>query len=422
VKFQRLRGTHDIVGKDAELFRKVESAAREIFPVFDFEEIRTPVIEEKELFTRALGAETDVVQKEMYEFEDRSKTKVALRPEGTAGIVRAYLENHLDKTRGLCKFYYLGPMFRSERPQAGRLRQFHQIGVEALGTDSPFSDAEVLHGLVLFLNRVGAAGFTVKLNNLGTFEERRQFKEKLKSYFEPKRHSLCEDCRRRLEQNVFRILDCKTDSCRSVIQKSPLMADHLTAASRDHDAHVRRLLKQSGIAYEEDPRMVRGLDYYTKTVFEVSHPKLGAQDALAAGGRYDHLIEQFGGSPRGAVGFAVGVERLAMCLAPQAEHEPGRGGSIFVATLGEAALEKGFELLSALRESQLHAAMDFEAKSLKSQMRSADKSSARFVVILGEDELRKKQAVVKDMQSGNQEETALADLVAFFKKKVSAHA
>ncbi|MBI3315761.1 MAG: histidine--tRNA ligase [Candidatus Omnitrophica bacterium] len=422
MRFQRLRGTHDIVGQDAAVFQGIESAAREVFPVFDFEEIRTPVMEERELFTRALGTETDVVQKEMYEFEDRSKTKIALRPEGTAGIVRAYLENNFDKTRGLCKFYYLGPMFRSERPQAGRLRQFHQIGVEQLGAQSPFADAETLQSLTVFLNRAGVSDFTVKLNNLGTFEERQTFKEKLKKYLEPNRAQLCEDCRRRLEKNALRVLDCKIASCRKLIGSSPSILDDLTPESREHFTQVGRLLKRLGIAYQEDPRMVRGLDYYTKTVFEVSHPKLGAQDALAAGGRYDHLIEQFGGPAVGAVGFAVGVERLAMCLTFGEEEKLVPSASVFIATLGEKALEKGFELLSDLRKNAVRAAMDFEAKSLKSQMRSADKAHASFVVILGEDELERGKAVLKDMRNGSQEETPFGEVIRVLKEKVSSHA
>ncbi len=409
--FKRLRGTHDIYGDEARGFERLEAAAREVFGVFGFEEIRTPVMEEKELFTRALGNDTDVVQKEMYEFEDRSKVRIALRPEGTAGIVRAYLENNFDKREGLCKFYYVGPMFRSERPQAGRLRQFHQIGVETLGTDSPYADAEVIQCLAAYLDRAGAGGYKIKLNNLGTFEERKHFKGELKKYFEPHQKGLCEDCVRRLEKNVFRILDCKVESCRKVIEKSPPIENFLNAESKAHYAAVCEALDAVGIKYTHDFYMVRGLDYYTKTVFEITHSKLGAQDALAAGGRYDSLIETFGGKPAGAVGFAIGVERLLMCLSPEEPAQGPSANTFFIATLGEEAFREGFKLLSRLRVRGVAALMDFSAKSLKSQMRSADKSKSRYVIILGEDELKKGIFILKDMTNGSQKELGLKEAV-----------
>ena len=411
MSFQRLRGTHDIYGKDALYFQAVEASAREIFHRFGFEELRTPVLEEKELFTRALGNETDVVQKEMYEFEDRSKTRVAMRPEGTAGVVRAYLENNFDKTQGLCKFYYLGPMFRSERPQAGRQRQFHQIGVETLGTESPYADAEVLHALTAFLDAAGARGYEVKLNNLGTFEERAEFKKVLQGYFEPKKEKLCEDCKHRLSKNVFRLLDCKNPSCRLIVEKSPAIVAYLSPESREHLDKVCQSLKACGIAYKLDPYMVRGLDYYTKTVFEITHPKLGAQDALAAGGRYDHLIETFGGNPAGAVGFAVGVERLLMCMDAGAHDRASAQKSFFVVTLGEAAFQKGFKILSDLRVAGLIAGMDFSAKSMKAQMRAADKNKSSHVIILGDDELKKNIFMLKDMKNGEQSENSLDKII-----------
>ncbi len=415
MRFQRLRGYQDIYGGDALKFARVVESARTVFGIFGFAEIVTPLLEEKELFSRALGAETDVVQKEMVEFEDRSKIRVALRPEGTAGIVRAYLENNFDKTQGLAKFYYLGPMFRSERPQAGRLRQFHQIGVEELGTDSPLADAETIHCLTAFLDAVGAHGYQVKLNNLGTFDERRHFKEELKKYFEPKKNKLCDDCRHRLEKNVFRILDCKVESCRSIILKSPPIHDFLNQESQDHYKKVCAALDAAGVHYAEDAYMVRGLDYYTKTVFEISHPALGSQDALAAGGRYDHLIESFGGSAAGAVGFAVGVERLLMVLKESADEE--KTASVFIATLGEEAAAMGFKLLSELRKEGVSASMDFSSKSLKGQMRSADKHKSRTVAILGDDEIKKGIIILKDMNGGSQTECPFKNAVQTLKGK-----
>lgn len=418
MKFSRLRGTHDVFGGEAGVFSLIEDTARKVFGFFGFEELRTPILEEKELFTRALGPETDVVQKEMYEFEDRSKTRLALRPEGTAGVVRAYLENNFDKTQGLAKFFYMGAMFRSERPQAGRLRQFHQIGVEQLGAESPYADAETIHCLALFLDRVGARGYRLKLNNLGTFEEREHFKQTLRKYFTPEKDRLCEDCRNRLEKNVFRILDCKVESCRALIRKSPPITGHLSAESRSHHQTVCGALEAAGVSYEQDAYMVRGLDYYTKTVFEVSHPKLGAQDAVAAGGRYDTLIESFGGPKTGAVGFAVGLERLAMCLAAPEESRRDYEDSIFIATLGEAAFQKGFQILSRLRANNIKAVMDFSSKSLKGQMRSADRHRCRTVMIFGDTELKDGSCVIKNMADGTQEARPVEDYLAQLISKI----
>ena len=412
---QRLRGFKDIYGSEAELFAKAESAARKIFGNFGFEEIKIPILEEKELFTKALGTETDVVQKEMYEFTDRSKIAVAMRPEGTAGVVRAYLENGFDKSQGHAKFYYAGPMFRSERPQAGRLRQFHQIGVEQLGTDSPYADAETIQCLTVFLDAAGAGGYGLKLNNLGTFDERKKFREELKKYFTPKKSQLCEDCQNRLEKNVFRILDCKNEACRAIIRHSPPITGFLTPESVQHFEIVQEALRSAGVAFTIDPYMIRGLDYYTKTVFEVTHPALGAQDALAAGGRYDGLIESFGGAKSGAVGFAIGVERLLMSMKPVEISGELSENSYFIVTLGEAAFKEGFAVLSYLRKKGVTVSMDFAAKSMKSQMRSADRSKCRTVMILGDDELKNKTFVLKDMKTGEQKTLPVSESEKIFK-------
>ncbi len=422
MSFQRLRGFKDIYGSEADECARVEALARKVFGAFGFKEIRTPVLETRDLFRRALGSDTDVVQKEMYEFEDRSKEHIAMRPEGTAGVVRAYLENNFDKTEGLSKFFYTGSMFRSERPQAGRLRQFHQIGVEQLGTSSPYADAETIQCLVLFLDTCGAHDFEIKLNNLGTFEERKVFKETLKNYFKPREKELCDDCKSRLERNVFRILDCKSELCRRIIIKSPPIHDFLNDESKNHYRQVCEGLAGTGIRFKEDPYMIRGLDYYTKTVFEISHPKLGAQDALAAGGRYDSLIESFGGAPAGAVGFAIGVERLLMCL-PEAGNEKTAGeNTFFVATLGETAFKEGFRLLSQLRAAGMKVLMDFSARSLKGQLRFADKEKCRYVIILGDDEIKKNSFILKDMKNSAQKEIALSGALEALKKEEKEHA
>jgi len=258
---RRLKGTYDLFGQDADSFRKIEETARTVFGLFGFQEIRTPYLEEKRLFTHALGTDTDVVKKEMYEFIDKSSESVALRPEGTAGVVRAYIENNIFKTQGLAKFFYLGPMFRRERPQKGRLRQFHQIGVEQLGTGSPYADAETIHCLVTLLKRLKIKGYKLKLNNLGTFEEREAYKVALKQHFSPLLDKLCEDCRARYHSNIFRILDCKIDSCHALVLKAPVITNFLVGESKEHYTIVKKSLKEYRIPYKEEPHMVRGLDY-----------------------------------------------------------------------------------------------------------------------------------------------------------------
>lgn len=419
--FQRLRGFQDVIGDEARAFAHAESVARRVFWRFGFEEMRTPLLEEEGVFKRALGEDTDVVQKEMYAFKDRGGTPVALRPEGTAGVVRAYLENNFHKTKEVAKIFYLGAMFRGERPQAGRLRQFHQIGAETLGTASPYADAETVHALAVFLEELGVSGYTVKLNNLGDPEERKDYRIALTAYYNPLKARLCEDCRRRLETNVLRLLDCKEAPCRALREKAPLLDAHLGQESRAHFEMAKKALDAAGVSYAVDAHLVRGLDYYTRTVFEVTHPGLGAQDALAAGGRYDRLVESFGGPAAGAVGFAIGVERL-LSLCPPAQDSKGKGGAcVFIVTLGAEAQARGFSLLSELRHRHgVAAEMDLSPKSLKSQMRSADKSGARFSIILGEDELKKGILVVKDMTTGKQEEFSFEGAAAALASRTRA--
>lgn len=417
--FTRLRGFKDVAGGEALQFSRIEAVARNVFTNFGFEEIRIPLLEEKDVFVRALGDTTDVVQKEMYEFTDRSETRVALRPEGTAGVVRAYLENHLDKTQGLSKLFYMGPMFRGERPQAGRLRQFHQIGVEILGTPSAYADADAVLSLCAFLDAVGAGGYRVKLNNLGSFEDRGRYKEVLRAFFQDKSGRLCEDCRGRMDRNVFRLLDCKNEACRAVARQAPGIDASLSEDSKAHFLAVEQALQAAGVSYERDPYMVRGLDYYTKTVFEVTHPKLGAQDALAAGGRYDRLIETFGGSPAGAVGFALGVERLLMVLGESQSDPDVDNGTVFVAALGERALAAGFELAQKLRREGVRALGEYAPKSLKSQLRAANDRRARWVVIVGDDELARGELSLKDLKDGTQETLTLSSAVQTLKRKTN---
>jgi histidyl-tRNA synthetase len=420
----RLKGTEDIFGPQALCFDRIETSARAVFKIFGFEELRTPYLESKKLFTHALGTGTDVVQKEMYEFLDKSGEVVALRPEGTAGIVRAYLENNFHKTQPFCRFFYLGPMFRRERPQKGRLRQFHQIGAEILGGESPYSDAEAIHCLTALLDHLGISGYTVKLNMLGTMDERQAFKKTLLDYFKPQAAALCEDCQSRLEKNVYRVFDCKKEFCRAIVSRAPflvpdapLLPRELSARSHEHFDLVRKALEKNGISYRIEPTMVRGLDYYTRTVFEITHPRLGAQDALGAGGRYDKLVESLGGPATGAVGFAIGVERLLLCLEAPEDADKSFVNFFTIATIGEAAFHEGFRLLSELRTAGLAVAMDFQGKSMKSQMRLADKMRSRYAIILGDTELTRKIFVLKNMETGTQEELPLTEAVSELKKR-----
>lgn len=419
--FRRLKGTEDIFADEAKRFGEIEARVRAVFRRYGFFEIRTPFLEEKRLFTHALGTGTDVVQKEMYEFLDKSDEYVALRPEGTAGVVRAFIENNFHKTQGSAKLFYLGPMFRRERPQKGRLRQFHQIGAEVIGVDHPYADAEVIAALCQILTELGAGGYKVKLNNLGTFQEREGYRKELQQYFEPHIAKLCEDCKNRYYANkLFRILDCKNEHCRNIVMGVPQMSKHLSDESQQHYARVKDALAVMGIAYIEDRYMVRGLDYYTKTVFEIAHPKLGAQDALAAGGRYDKLVESLGGPSLGAVGFAIGLERLLLCLdAPKADPAV-REDHVTLVSLSDEAFKKSFETLGLLRREGIAAEMDLQGKSFKSQMRTADKMKSAYVLILGEDELKKNVFSLKNMRTGEQEEIAAGSVVQEIKKRMTS--
>jgi histidyl-tRNA synthetase len=401
---QKIKGTHDVYGEEALLWEHAARAARAVFGRFGFEPLATPLIEDAGLFRRSVGEETDIVQKEMYEFR-RSDQTIALRPEGTAPVVRAVIENHLLADQPVRKFHYAGPMFRAERPQAGRYRQFHQIGVESFGSRSAFADAEAIEALVRFLEALGAHGYRIHVNNMGDAADQKAFRKTLADYLKGKAGSLCKECRARAEKNVLRVLDCKNASCQPALDGAPRIADAVSAKSRDFYGEVLELLAKLKIPFQEDPRIVRGLDYYTNTVFEVKHASLGAQDALAAGGRYDNLVRELGGEDTPAAGWALGVERLVMLLKQQksaadAVERPDRAAVVW---MGERAKPEAFALLSRLRQKGAAAFMDFDGRSLKSQMRQAGKSGARYVLILGDAEMDAGTVVVKDMATGSQE-------------------
>ena len=423
MKITSIKGFADILPEEVGAWQRVEAAARRIFDAYHFAEIRIPIVEKTELFSRSIGETTDIVEKEMYTFEDRDSrsneatdaTKLTLRPEGTAGVVRAYVEAEMYKVEPVRKLYYMGPMFRRERPQKGRMRQFHQIGAEALGRSDPFIDADILLLLNDFFGAVGLTELTLQINSLGDSECRPQYREKLLAFLKAREESLCANCRRRIDRNPLRALDCKEPGCIAATQDAPSILDSLCVNCREHFATVQRLLRETNVEYTLNPRMVRGLDYYCRTTFEWTTTQLGSQSAVAAGGRYDGLVEQLGGPAIPGVGFAMGVERLTMLLKMQ-DNSAANGPSLYVVWIGEKARDWAFPLVHRLRKKNIAVEMEGEARSLKSQMRRADKFKALSVLIVGDDELAQGKAVLRDMASKRQDEIGLdrveAELVA----------
>ena len=407
---QAVRGMNDILPDESGWWQKVENAAREVLGNFGYREIRTPVLEKLELYARSIGESTDIVEKEMYAFEDRNGERLALRPEATASIVRSYVQHSLHTDSAFQKLYEIGPMFRHERPQKGRYRQFHQIDAEVFGIDGPMIDAEMMHMLSLLMDRIGISGLVLNINTLGCPDCRQTYREILKDFLTAKGDQFCEDCLRRRETNPLRVLDCKVERCRTLLESAPLLIDYICEDCRAHFEAVKDYLEKLGTRYEVNPRIVRGLDYYMRTTFEVITDRLGAQNAIGGGGRYDGLVRDLGGPDVPAIGFAIGMERLIMLL--QQEHrEQVRAPLVFIASLGEQPRARAFELVQQFRGRGLEAEMDYEGRSLKSQMRRADKSGARHVLIFGEDELTGRQIQLRDMRTKTQQVLPLDDLV-----------
>ena len=410
MKVTSIKGFSDILPSEVELWQSVEEAARQVFRRYNFAEIRIPVVEKTELFSRSIGETTDIVEKEMYTFEDRDPrsadsseaTKLTLRPEGTAGVVRAYIEADLFKTEPVRKLYYMGPMFRRERPQKGRMRQFHQIGAEALGRSDPMIDAEILLLLHDFFEGLALREPNLHMNSLGCNECRPAYRERLLTFLRARQDALCANCQRRIERNPLRALDCKEPGCIEATREAPSILDSLCAACQEHFAAVQALLREIGVSFSVDPRMVRGLDYYCRTTFEWTTTLLGSQSAIAAGGRYDGLVQDLGGPAVPGVGFALGMERLTMLLRQQ-ERPVAAGPAIYLAWMGEAR-DRVFQIAHRLRLRGLAVELEGEARSLKSQMRRADKLRAAAVLIIGDDELRRGAAVLRDMASKQQSE------------------
>lgn len=400
-----LRGMRDILPDEAGAWQYIEDTAKSLFGLFGYREIRTPILEETALFVKSIGESTDIVQKEMYTFKDKGGRRVSLRPEGTAPIVRSYLENNLDKTEPFAKLYYIGPMFRSERPQAGRQRQFYQIGIEAIGSDSPYLDAEIVYLMKVYFDKVGLSDYTIKVNTLGCGKDKTRIKKELTKFLKDKTNLLCKDCKVRYKKNILRIFDCKVEGCKSVLRTAPKITENICEECSNHFESVKKTLDSLQISYTIDPYIVRGLDYYTKTTFEVTHPNLGAQDAIAAGGRYDNLVRDSGGPKTGACGFAIGEDRLIMALGPAARSAASLG--VYIACIGEEPYRRGFKLCSDLRINAVSAEIDYQEKSLKAQMRQANKRGAKCVAILGPDELEKGVIALRNMSNGEQREVRI---------------
>jgi histidyl-tRNA synthetase len=403
-----IKGAHDIIFAEAEQWQLVESRARQVFQIYGYSEIRTPSFERTELFARGIGEDTDIVQKEMYTFLDKGQESLTLRPEGTASVVRAFLEHHLYNKSPLIKLYYIGPMYRHERPQAGRYRQFHQLGVEALGSDSPALDAEVLDLLVHLLESLGVKDFDLQLNTVGCKLCRSEYRKLLAGYLLTKKVHLCKDCQERLTRNPLRVLDCKRPECKAIAHTAPQLLESLCRECAQHFFQVKNFLSLLGIKYTINPFLVRGLDYYTRTAFEVTSSKLGAQNAVAGGGRYDNLVEEFGGPPTPAIGFSIGLERL---LQARESSDLLPTPKVFIANMGEEAFKTGFIIAQELKRKGIQALLDFDGKSLKSQLKKADKEEASLCLIIGDEELKGGQVILRRMKTSSQEKVALKEVV-----------
>jgi len=408
MRLQRPRGTSDILPDEASGWRFVERTARRMARLYGYGEIRTPVFESTELFMKSVGETTDIVSKEMYTFSDRGGRSLTLRPEGTAPVVRAYLENGLDRADKAARLYYLGPIFRYEKPQAGRQREHHQFGVEAIGIAEPEADAEVIQMLIRFYSELGLSGLTLAINSVGCRGCRPAYGERLKRFLESVAGGICGDCRRRAEANPLRVFDCKKPGCASIIAAAPRVTDSLCPPCREHFDAVCGRLTEDGIAFVVRKELVRGLDYYTRTAFEVSAAELGAQNAVGGGGRYDDLVELLGGRPTPAVGFGTGMERILAVMAQQGVAvSRERAPAAAVAVWEKEGMAAGRALLRSLREAGVAAEMDFGLSSLKSQLRRAHRLGVPLVLLLGMGELARGVVRIKDMGSGEEREISL---------------
>ena len=414
------RGTKDITPKDVYKWHYVEKKFREICALYGYEEIRTPIFEHTEVFARSVGDTTDVVQKEMYSFTDRGDRQLSLKPEGTASVIRSFIENKMYADTQPTKLYYITPCFRYERPQAGRQRQFHQFGIEVLGSDGPSVDAEVISLAVQFFNEMGLKNLSVNINSVGCPKCREEYNRKLKEYLDKKVDVLCETCLERKDKNPMRVIDCKNPHCKENLQDIPFMIDHLCDDCKEHFEKLQTYLKEMDINYVVDKTIVRGLDYYKKTAFEIISNDIGSQSTVCGGGRYDGLVEMLGG-PKGisGIGFGLGVERLLLTLENNnIEIENPKSTDIYIATIGDAAKTKSFKLIKDLRSNHISADNDHLDKSLKAQFKYSDKLNAKYTVVIGDDELANDTATLKNMKTSEQTTIKLSELVDELKKRL----
>lgn len=414
------RGTRDILPKEVYKWHYVEKKFREICALYGYEEMRTPIFEHTEVFTRSVGDTTDIVQKEMYTFTDKGDRQISLKPEGTAGTIRSFIENKLYADTQPTKLFYITPCFRYERPQAGRQRQFHQFGIEALGSDTPSIDAEVISLAVQFFNELGLKDLSVNINSVGCPVCREEYNKTLKAYLDAKSDVLCETCLERKDKNPMRVIDCKNPTCKANITDIPFIIDHLCDDCENHFDKLQEYLREMDIKFVVDKTIVRGLDYYRKTAFEIISNDIGSQSTVCGGGRYDGLVEQLGG-PKGisGIGFGLGAERLLLTLENNnIEIENPKSTDIYIATIGDTAKTKSFGLIKELRDNHISADIDHLGKSLKAQFKYSDKINAKYTIVIGDDELANDAATLKNMETSEQTTVKLSELVNELKNRL----
>jgi len=412
--FQAIKGTKDLLPVDTARWREFETVIHETMNQWGFGEIRTPIFEKTELFSRSVGEESDIVSKQMYTFTDQSDTSLTLRPELTAPTMRAYIQHNMAREGALTKLYYMDTLFRQERPQAGRLRQFNQFGAEAIGSPHPEQDAEVIALVCAILNKLGVANLTVLVNTVGSSESRKQYRSELVNFLTPLKNELSETSRKRLKSNPLRILDTKDKKEVALLSDAPDILNSLNSEDLHHFEKVQGFLNELGIAHECSNKLVRGLDYYTRTTFEITSPDVGAQNALCGGGRYDELIEQLGGKPTPAVGFAAGIERIMLALGEK-QDETTKKVTVYIVTASESAVDSLFRLANELRQNDISTSFDTLRRSVKAQMREANRLTATHAVIVGDEEIADSSAKVKNLKTGEQNAISMSDLVSHLK-------
>lgn len=410
MKYKIIRGFHDILPEDIKRWHFIENTARQVFESYGFNELRIPVLESTDIYCTGIGDTTDIVEKEMYSFDDRDGSSLTLRPEGTAGVVRSFIENSFYKKSPVSKFYYMGPMFRHERPQKGRYRGFNQIGCEYFGSQSAAADAEIILMLWYFFQKIGFTdSVKIEINSIGDDESRDNYKTALVKYLTPLSGSLCEQCQRKLVTNPLRILDCKNESCREITVNAPKITDYLSEASGVHFNKLIQILDDLSIPYNVNDKIVRGLDYYTETVFEFTTDKLGSQNAVAAGGRYNNLVEKMGGPSTPATGFALGLERIILLHELLSDEEFKFQTDVFIAWIGEDTFIPAMKIATGLRNNGKSVYIEHESKSIKSQLKRANKLDAGYALIIGEEELKNGKIIVRNMKESSEEIIGIED-------------